>query len=273
MRNLRMSFYETVTAAVAHFAETGFVSEQDLTDWMMRIREAALRDMTPVAVMEAELRRSLGVAYNRYVERGAIWKHHPGVPLFTKERVAPKLRGEMDRRLMAATGLIKLNREQVVTRTQQRLAGWATSIPAGGSEVVQRNPVKSNIRKALVQLPFEERRCIVDQGHKLISAVSNIIATDGGAIAVRWHDHGRHDPNYDARPEHMAKDGRIFAIKSNWAINEGLMKAGPNGYYEDGEAFGELVYCSCFGEYLYAIRRLPDDMLTQKGRDLLKAPK
>lgn len=264
----RTSFFAVVTDAVADITEFGFDSEQRLTDWIARIRAAALADLTPLPLLEAELKRTLTAAYDRYVEKGGVARYHADIPHFTIDRVKPKLRAELDRRMAASAGLIKLNRAQAVERTTQRLAGWATSIPAGGSKNVDRVPVKSDIRKALVQLPYEERRIIIDQSYKLISSVSNIIANDGGAIAVEWHSHWR-DKSYNFRPDHKIRDGHIYAIKGNWAALAGLMKPGPNGYYEDVTAFAQEPFCRCFGRYLYAIRRLPEGMLTQKGRETL----
>jgi hypothetical protein len=244
----------------------GFDSEDRITEWVRRIREAAERDLTPMSVMEAELKRILLLRYSRTIESGQIWKMHPDVPLFTIARVKPKFRGELDRRMAMSRNLIKLNREQAIARTTQRFAGWASSIPAGGSKVVERNPVKTDIRKALAQLPFEERRVAIDQGYKLISSISNIIAKDGGAIAAEWHDHGVDDRSYNARPDHLDRSGRIYAIRKNWAMEDGLMKAGPAGYLDDITQPGEEVFCRCVVFYIYAIRRLPDDMITEKGR-------
>lgn len=264
------SFFETITLAVSDITANGFDSEERVASWVRKIREAAERDLTPINVLEAELKRILLLRYQRTVESGAIWKLHPDVALFTRDRVKPKLRSELDRRMAVARNLIKDNREEAIAQTARRFTGWASSIPAGGSLVVDKNPVKTDIRKALAQLPFAERRVAIDQGYKMISAVSNIIATDGGAIAVSWNDHGHTDHSYDARKEHLARQGYVYAIKNNWAINQGLMSKGPHGYYEDTEGFGNLVYCRCFGTYYYAIRRLPPEMVTQKGRDELE---
>ncbi len=260
-----MTFFEVITAAVADMTQNGFDSEARLIEWMERIRQAAVASLTPLPVMEAELKRVLNAVYQRQVDRGAILVRHGDVARFTLERVKPKLRAELDRRILASAGLIKLNRTQAIERTLQRFQGWATSIPAGGSRVVEKVPVKTDIRKALAQLPFEERRCATDQGYKLIAAVSNIIATDGGAIAGVWHDHGLHDKSYNARPEHLKRTGTFYLIRNNWAQEKGLCKPGPAGYMDEIEAPGELVSCRCFYEYIYGIRRLPDAMLTQEG--------
>jgi hypothetical protein len=258
-----------ITEAVADISIHGFDSEMRLLEWLDRIRRAALADLVPESVLDAELRRVLARTYDRYVEKGAILVRHGDISKFTLDRVKPKLRAELDRRIMASTGLIKLNRARSVEETLQRFQGWATSIPPGGSRVVEKVPVKSEIRKALASLPFAERRCILDQSRKLISAVSNIIATDGGAIAGIWHDHGHNDKGYNARPEHLARDGRVFLIRDNWAQKLGLCKVGAAGYMDQITAPGEEISCKCWYEYLYGIRRLPDDMVTQQGRDSL----
>lgn len=237
------TFFEVVTDAVGDIQQHGFDSEDRVAEWVRRIRAAAERDLTPIEVLDAELKRILQLRFKRVVESGAVWKMHPEVSLFTRERVKPKLRRELDRRMAMSRGLIVRNRTVAIARTEQRFIGWASSIPAGGSEVVAKNPVKADIRKALAQLPFEERRVAIDQGMKLISSVSNIIATDGGAIAVIWNDHGETDPGYNARHEHMERAGKYFTIKGNWAQAAGLMKPGPAGYYEDVTAFGEEVFC------------------------------
>ncbi len=260
-----MTFQETLTAAVRDLSEYGFDSEHRVLDWMRRIRDAADSATVPMIVAERQIRDAMMVAYQRQVERGGILIRHNDIPKFTLDKVKPKLRAELDRRIRASTELIKLNRAASIEKTIQRFSGWATSIPMGGSDIVEKIPVKSEIRKALTQLPFEERRVAIDQTYKLISNVSDIIATDGGAIAAIWHDHGQNDKSYDARPEHLRRTGKVYAIRNNWAIKAGLMKAGPNGYTDQITAPGEEVYCRCFYVYLYAIRRLPDDMLTAEG--------
>jgi hypothetical protein len=47
------------------------------------------------------------------------------------------------------------------------------------------------------------------------------------------------------------------------------MKA-PNGYTDEIEQPGEFVYCRCYYQWIYALRDLPRDMLTQRGIDELQ---
>lgn len=264
------SFYSVVAEAVRYFEEHGFQSAEELQMWTDRIRRAAVDTLTPENVLNEELSRALGGIYKRLIDDGQILKTHKGIERFTIERLKPKLRTELDRRLMVSRNLIKLNRQQMIEKTAQRFAGWASSVPAGGSRAVDVKDTKDNIRKALTSLPFEERRVAIDQGHKFVASLNEIIAVDGGAIAMRWHSRWR-SPGYRYRIEHKERDGVIYLLRSSWAKDKGLVKPGPDGYYDDITKVGEEVFCSCWAEWVYHLRDLPENMLTLKGRDELAA--
>jgi hypothetical protein len=264
------NFYTVVSEAIRHFEEHGFQSADDLQIWIERIRKAAIDSLTPERVLNETLSRTLGGIYKKLIDDGQILKTHRGAGKFTIERLKPKLRTELDRRLMVSRNLIKLNREQSIEKTIQRFAGWASSVPAGGSRAVDVKDTKDNIRKALTSLPFEERRVAIDQSHKFAAALNEIVAVDGGAIAMRWNSRWR-SPGYQYREDHKERDQKIYLLRSSWAKEKGLVKPGPAGYYDDITKVGEEVYCSCFATWLYHLRDLPDDMLTQKGKDELAA--
>jgi hypothetical protein len=259
------TFYDVITAAVADLSTHGYDSVERLDFWLKRIRAAAEASLTPEYILERELKRQMGAIFERLVDKASILKRHPGVSRFTLANVRPALRAELDRRTLASAQLIRLNRTQAIEKTLQRFSGWATSIPVGGSGQVDKRETKDDVRKSLAQLPFEERRVAIDQGHKFASSLSNILARDGGAIAVIWNSHWR-QANYDFRETHKERDGLVYLLRGNWAQERGLVKPGPAGYYDQVTAFGEEVFCRCWGTYLYAVRDLPPDMLTAKGR-------
>jgi hypothetical protein len=262
------SFFETVTAAINDTIEYGFESEERLQYWIDEIRRAANDELIPEIEVQENLRRVLGATYQRLIDKGSILLHHTGVDRFTLERIKPALRAELDRRILASAQLIRLNREQAMAETIRRFSGWATSIPAGGTDVANRKETKDDIRKALASMPFIERRVAIDQGHKLNAALSDIIAEDQGAIAAEWHSHWRQS-GYNFRVEHKERDRVVYATKDSWAIRRRFMRAGAQGYYEDHERPGELVFCRCYVRWLYNLRDLPKDMLTDAGRDAL----
>ena len=259
-------FAETISAAIADLTANGFDSETRIAFWSAKLREAAKESMISEDEMQRLLKERLTDAYIKMVDRGGLEKQHSGIPRFTIEKVKPQLRAELDRRILAAANLIKLNRTAAVEKTIQRFQGWATSIPKGGSNVVAKGETKDDIRKALASLPYEERRVIVDQGHKFAANLSDILATDGGAIAAIWRHHHVTYP----RPEHVERDGDVFLIRDSWAHREGLVKpAGPKGYTDSIEMPGELPLCRCTYSYYFHLRDLPQDMLTAKGKAAL----
>lgn len=260
-----LSFMETLTAAVVEMTELGYDSAERVAYWVGRLREAASRTMTPAHVLLGSLRATMSAVYRAKVERGGVLSLHPGIERFTLERIAPRLRAELDRRIMASAALIRVNREEAMSTTLRRFAGWATSIPPGGSDAVDRREVKEDIRKPLRQLPFQERRVAVDQGHKLVANISEIVAVDGGALAGVWHSNWK-QANYDYREPHRERDQQVYLVRGSWAQERGLVKVGPMGYTDEITKPGEEVFCRCHYSWIHSLRRMPADMITEKGR-------
>lgn len=264
------AFDQVLAAAVDDILDSGFDSQDRVAHWMGRLRRAAEASMISVDSLEDRLRAGMTKRYAELVDRGGFVKLHPGVERFTLERVRPALRAELDRRIMAAADLIKLNRKQAIDKTLQRFAGWSTSIPKGGVSGEGKREVKKTVKKSLAQLPFEERRVLIDQGHKLVSSINEIVATDGGAIAGVWRSHWR-QAGYNYREDHKERDEQVYLVRDSWAHAAGLVKKGPAGYYDEVTAPGQEPFCRCYMVWLYNLRDLPEEMLTAKGRKALDA--
>lgn len=271
------SFLKELREAIKFFLEHGYSSEESLIMWTERLRNATENKVDGDDLWKYASRR-LTAAYDLEVMREKALKRHPGISRFTLNYLEPKLRAELDRRIMASADLIKLNRTHAIDKTLQRFSGWATSIPpvshmSAGLSATSRSGVvetSKNIAKSARQIDFEQRRVMIDQTHKLVANIDNIIATDGGAIAAVWHSHWR-QPNYDYREPHKDRDLNVYAIRGNWAQQKGLMKAGPAGYLDEITQPGEEVFCRCYLTYIYNVRSLPDEMKTEKWRKLTEA--
>ncbi len=263
-------FYDILTAAINDMMEHGFDSQERVDRWLKEIERAAKAALIPEYALAEMLRKRLGTVFKRTASTSKLMKRNKGVSEFTLDMVKPKLRAELDRRILASANLIKLNREASIARTLQRFSGWATSIPIGGTDVVKRKEVKQKVRRGIAGLPFEERRVVIDQSFKLIAAVNEIVATDGGAIAGRWSHVPEGPPEYDARPVHEKRNGKIFLIRNSWAHKQGLVKPLSVGFTDEVEMVGELPYCRCSYQYLYSPSELPPAMLTDKGKAKLR---
>lgn len=260
-----MNFQQTVAAAVADLDTYGYDSPERVSFWVSKLRTSAESSMVSEVTLQENLVRVFRGSYDRLVERGAILKHHPGVARFTLERVKPQLRDELDRRIMASANLIKNNREEAIEKTLRRFQGWATSIPPGENAAVNRTEAKAEVVKAMRSLPFEERRVLTDQSHKLIANLNNVMALGSGAIAGIWH-HVRQQTGYSPRPDHVDRDGKVYVIRNNWAMQKGLMKLDGHKYTDEITAPAEEVYCRCSYQYLYTPGALPVNMLTALGK-------
>lgn len=263
------TYYEIITAAINWFSERGYTSAEDVDYWSEEIRRAAERSMRSEAEIERMVREAMAAVFHKQVDLNGVLRRNPGVSAYTLERVKPELHAELSRRVAASANLIKINRPQAIAKTQQRFRGWATSVPPGGSDRVEKTEIKSDVRKALAQLPFEERRVIIDQSAKLFNAINTTVSTNGGAIGATWHSH-KYQRGYDGRPTHNARDGRFFLVRSSWAQEAGLVKPGPDGYTDSVEQPSEWPFCKCSWEFKFSLRSIPDFCLTDKGREALR---
>lgn len=258
------SFQRVLADAIADLAATGYVDAERIEAWASLLRAVAERELGSAERIEARMREAMSAIYDRLIERGKIVERVPGVPRYTLQMIKPKLRAELDRRIIAAADLIKLNRTEAIEKTLQRFRGWSTSIPPGGDGLIDKREVRSRVGKSVAQVRFEERRVQIDQGHKLMANIANIVAVDNGAIAAEWHSHWR-QVNYNYRPDHKERDMKMYAIRGSWAITQGLMNKGA-GYTDEITAPAQEPFCRCYLRYVSSLRRLPDEMLTDKGR-------
>jgi hypothetical protein len=265
-----MNALETVlTEAVTDITDNGYQDFAQVQVWLAKLREAMNVSLRSVKAQQDQTTRTLQRFYRKVVSQTSIRDRHGNIPRFTIERIEPQFRDILAQKIRISADLIVMNREAAIDKTLQRFAGWASSIPEGGSLVVDKRDVKGEIRKSLRSLSFEERRVAIDQGHKLMSAVDDVISMQGGAIAKIWHDVGQHDKSYDARKDHLARSGKVFAVRGSWAMEAGFLTKGA-GYTDEVTQPAEEVYCQCYWQSLYNLRDVPADMLTAKGKKELE---
>lgn len=265
-QNPNATFSELLAEAIKEFSATGYVSPERVDLWIARLRNAVERELGTDASIDAALRESLVRTFERFTMGRKLDEIIPGVSRYTKAMVSPKLHAELDRRILASADLIKLWKSEAVERTLRRFRGWSTSIPPGGDEEIDRRETRQLLGEELTKYKYHKRLVNNDQGHKLIANVAAIVAEGAGAIAMRWNSHGPHDAHYDARPDHVKRDGKTYLIRGSWADKEGLVKP-INGYTDDITAPGQEVNCRCWGTYIVSPRKLPDEMLTKKGQE------
>ena len=257
---------QVLTAALNDLQTHGYDSPERVEKW---VRELSIAIERTGINNDEDLKQSVRAALTpKLTKASERAMRSMKISRFTKANLSPRLYNELDRRILASAALIKLNRTAAINDTLQRFIGWSTSIPAGGAKIADKTDVKNDIKKSLSQLSFIERRVTIDQSSKLIANINNIVATDGGAIAVEWNSNWK-QRNYNYRDTHKALDKKVFIIKDGWADKEKLVKG---DYYEDlPDQFGQAIFCQCYGTYIFELSDIPEKMLTKKGQEYLKS--
>lgn len=262
------TFRQVLAAAIADISEHGYVSPERIADWVTRLRNAAEREMGSQTEVDRETTRKLVATFERLVDRDGILKFVPEVSRYTRAMIRPELRAELDRRILAAVDLIKLDRKRAVEATLDRFSGLATSIPPGGDATLDRVEARVSIGKSVARERYQRRLVANDQGHKLVANIAEITALNSGAIAGIWNDHGVYDHSYNARKEHMRRSGKIFVVRGGWAYEQGLIKS-VHGYTDEITKPAVEINCRCWYQWIASPRRLPDAYLTRKGQEWL----
>lgn len=263
-----LTYNQEVRRAVSEMAD-GAVPLGGLEVWLERLRNAAMQSFKPINQVQENVESYFGSIFNRVTQQKLSGDTGKRVGRFTRHHLTEEAKAELDNKIITSVSLIKFNRDIAVADTMKRVVGWYSSIPPEGIPKDQKAEAVGDIQKALKQLPYKERRVIIDQGHKLASSLNEVVCRGSGAIAAIWHSHVG-QINYNFRKDHAARDGRIFLLRGSWADKEGLVKPqGKVGYTDQQTMPGEEVNCKCRYQYLFNLQDLPTEMLTKKGLEVL----
>jgi len=271
MPTARQSLQDLLREMIADVSAKGYVSEAQMEGWTDRIRAATEAALGRPAEAREETRDRLRLLFDRFLTRG-VFRRVDGINRFDVSMLAPTLRAELDRRVFAAADLIVVDRDEAVRRTVNRVRGWISSVPPGGTDVLSKVDLRAKLSKGVADHKYHKRFVDTDQGHKLIANVAELVAVGSGAIGGVWHDHGEHDKSYDARKEHLVRSGEFFLIRGSWADEQGLIShRGPIRFYDEVDPVGMKPNCRCWLRYVTSPRRLPPEALTSKGRAFVAA--
>lgn len=268
---------EVIKAAITDLSERGFVSVEQVEQWVRKINDAYTRAY-PAESVARDMAARMRDIFKTEVVGGRIARGQK-LPHWKITKLEPRLREELNKRILASANLIKLNRAEMISRTLSRFSGWAFSIPVGGRELGKATGTKTkrdtaqSIGKSLKSMTYEERRVMIDQSAKLRSSLTEIVATENGALFGVWESQFR-EGGYNARQDHKKRDGKPFIVPNNWAIQKGLMRSNAPTI-DDQTKPGEEVYCRCQYVWYYNLRDAQKfGLLTEKGKEqLLKATK
>lgn len=262
---------KVIGATVDRVAEKGVKNKTQIEKEMSLLIKNFKSAVNTDKKIEEQTAKILRGVYRRATKSEEVHKNVPWVKKFTIENVEHKLRPELNKRIYASINLIKLNRDESIRKAQQRAAGWLSSVPDGGTSEsnAELKKVIEHIKAPIEKNTFEERRVAIDQGHKLVAAVNDIIADDAGAIGGFWHSNFRRT-GYNAREDHKEMDGHFYFFKKSWPVKKGYVLVSKIKFIEDTVRPAQEPYCSCSYYYVNTLSEVPDEYLSDAGRKFLE---
>lgn len=283
------TFFQILSDAVAYFAVNGYSKSQQ--DYWTRLLRDSLRSYLPT---ERDIKKKadkyLTAIYGRTHKKLAhavakqVVKENTNEPVsrFTIQNMKG-LERELEKSVGKSLSLIGNNRDLMIQHMVNKFQGWVSSVPVqiekgkpATKDVSVGKDVKDSIKKLVKDDRYKVDRVLIDQGHKLVSNINDTFASNNGAIAAKWAiahtKEGIGGRPYEHRPEHVAREGKIFLLRDSWARQKGLIKP-VNGYTDDIEQPAELPFCRCSYTYIYSISALPDEFLTAKAKKMLATKK
>jgi len=153
-----------------------------------------------------------------------------------------------------------------IAELRKSIESFLLSIPVGGTTDKALNRVVADIKREIKYIFRWDRLFYTYKAVSLSSEIEYIFKLEGNPIAAIWH----HNPldgqgEYQKTYDHKELAGRVYAVRGNWALEKGLMCAGPNGYLDEITRPNQDIGCMCWLEWLYSLRGLPHYMMTPKG--------
>jgi hypothetical protein len=149
---------------------------------------------------------------------------------------------------------------------QEIVRAFLRDIPAGGTKNTFELKEITRLKKELSSLIGWEELFGVYKAASFPAEVDYIFGIEKHPLAAEWRynqldTQGEYKKTYN----HERLDGRVYAVADNWAIQKGLMVAGPDGYVDDITRPCQEVGCMCSLSWIYSLRELPDAMVTPKA--------
>jgi hypothetical protein len=144
---------------------------------------------------------------------------------------------------------------------------FSKQVPVGGAADKIVRSLVTDIKREIRYLSKWDKLFYTYKASSLVSELEYILTLQSNPIAVIWRyspldEQGEYSKSYD----HKEWGGRIYAVRGNWALEKGLMNAGPYGYIDEISRPKQDVGCMCGLQWLYSLRSLPDGMITPIGK-------
>lgn len=151
------------------------------------------------------------------------------------------------------------------------LLEFLKQVPAGGTKDKGLKSKITEIKGELRYIAKWDQSFYTYKARSLPNELEHLFALENEPLAAIWEYCQTVEHSDDQLTNnHKERDGRVYAVRDNWAIGKGLMQVGRYSYIDEISLPCQEVGCMCSLRYLYNLRSLPEDMLTAEGLSTLK---
>jgi hypothetical protein len=141
----------------------------------------------------------------------------------------------------------KLYLDEQLSQFNVLLWNFLQQVPIGGTKDKSTRRKVTEIKRELRHLTKWTQLFYIYKASSLSAEIEFLFVLEGCPIAAIWHysqldEQGEYQKTYN----HKERDGRVYAVRGNWAIDKGLMKAEPNGYLDETSRPKQEIGCMCW---------------------------
>ncbi|GAN78618.1 hypothetical protein [Acidocella aminolytica] len=158
--------------------------------------------------------------------------------------------------------------EKYVSDINQLIDQFLAEVPRTAKE---RAPYIARIKREIRYFSKWNQLFYTHKAMSFPSEVEYIFIMSGEPLAAVW-EYSSLDEECEFPPDmdHKQRDGRVYAVRRNWAEAKSLMVVGSDGYIDEIDRPHQETGCMCHLHWLYSISDLPEEMLTAKGKASLE---
>lgn len=218
--------------------------------------------------------------YNSYMKDG-VFENNRGVKQVSIFKLKPKFRKELNNRIVFSLSLIKTQNKGIMQKLSDRFLNWLNNETIGGNDKSLRETLALSKTQQVQSRHYNF--ILKDQTRKMLTNIDNIIAKDCNAIGFYWKT--RRDnrvvgnpiglypkaTNKDVHGNHFKRQGQFYFYKNTWVTKNRLIDTSKIEWaeFDDGMP-GEPIGCRCYAENIYDFEDVPEEFLSDKGKEYLE---
>lgn len=262
-----------------------------LLQWILNIQNRPLtQDLidSGVDIVRQELKRSFDkkhkrarkIINKRYMSfLQNVYKNHEGLAAYKIKDVQEPFRRALEKRILNSLNLIKFKDEALLAAVEARFINFAIDDSIKDKTLKNlENNLKINEAKK-TQRNYV-KNILTDQTNRLNSDIDNIVATSNDAIGLIWNTRednrvvgnptGLYPKGNDMHNNHFERNKKFFILSSGWAHKKKLLSGEIYEQLEDVKTIGRAINCRCYMYYIYDLRDVPKENLSENGKRYIK---